>query len=247
MVASTGSGGIGTAAPAQLGGVFGQKASPYLGAVLKGITTGANFQQQPQAPRYLSGGFDPQGYMSRYPDVAQAVQAGQVPSAMYHYMNWGMNEGRAPNALASGGGPNYLGSMLAGKYNNEANYLRANPDVAGAVQSGAVPNGFGHYMPFGLREGRSPTGFGLNIGSQPQWMVPRQMPPGMTPTSVGMPGLQYTEASNMPWLQKPMTPATAPATPGGAMTGGATGGANGMPLSQDDYIKLLFSGGLPQA
>ena len=216
MVNSVGGGGIG--APAQLGGVFGQKASPYLGAVLKGITTGANFQQQPQAPRYLSGGFDPQEYLSRYPDVAAAVQSGQVPSAMFHYMNWGMNEGRAPNATATGGGPNYLGSALAGKL-NEQNYLRSNPDVAAAVQSGQLPNAYAHFMPFGLREGRSPTGFGPNTAAPPQWMVPRQSPPGLTPTSQVMPTIQYAQPDQMPWLQKPMQTA-APAAAAG--TGSAT-------------------------
>jgi hypothetical protein len=140
---SVGGGGIGT--PAQLGGVFGQKSSPYLGAVLKGITSGANFQQAQQTPRYLTGSFDPQAYLQQNPDVASVVGAGYMPSAMYHYMNYGINEGRAPNATATSSGPGYLGSALAGKVNTP-NYLRQNPDVASAVQSGVFPSGVSHYL-----------------------------------------------------------------------------------------------------
>lgn len=217
MGTSTGSGGAG--APAQLGGVFGAKASPYLGAVLKGITSGANFQQAPQTPNYLSGGFNPQGYLSRYPDVAAAVQSGQVPSAMSHYMNWGMNEGRAPNAWATGGGPNYLGSTLRGRF-NEGEYLKAYPDVAGAVQSGAVPSALYHYLNFGRGEGRSPYGWGPTAGAQSQWMPPRTAPPGMTPTS-SLPGVQYTQQP----VGVPPAPVTTPATaaPGGTAATPATG------------------------
>lgn len=84
--------------------------------------------------------FDEAGYLSQNPDVAYAVQTGQFSSGHHHYMYWGAQEGRNPNALF-----------------DEAWYLHINGDVAEAVDAGVMTNGFVHYQHWGWAEGRSPA------------------------------------------------------------------------------------------
>lgn len=140
-----------TGGAGNLGGVFGVKASPYLGAVLRGITSGANFQQPNPTPPASSGTFLPQSSQMKYPFT------------------------------------------------------------------------------------------------QPTWTPPRQAPPGMAPESwqKGW-NIQYAQPDQMQYLPQPV--AAAPSAPAAQPAAGYTGtAANGMPLSQQDFINLLFSGGLPQA
>lgn len=187
---------------ASLGGVTGAKASPYLGATLQGITQGMNFQQPQAQKNYLSGSFNPQQYLAQNPDVASAVQSGSMASPLYHYMKYGMAEGRAPNAYASGPGINFFPGASGAPYGfNEQWYLTENPDVAEAVRSGSMPSGMWHYKNFGMREGRAPSmqgvGLGYNQYSNP-WMPARTQPQGMAPTSLW--GSQYLTPQNMPWM-----------------------------------------------
>lgn len=44
--------------------------------------------------------FDEVWYLDRYPDVAQAVRNGVIPSGRHHYINFGRDEGRLPCAYA---------------------------------------------------------------------------------------------------------------------------------------------------
>jgi hypothetical protein len=223
-----------------LGGVFGARASPYLGALLQGIFGGANFQQAQQTPRYLTGSFNPQAYMQQNPDVAAAVQRGDMPSAMYHYMNYGMNEGRAPNATATGSGPGYLGSALMGKF-NPTNYLAANPDVAAAIRAGQFSSPYAHFQQYGLREGRSPSGFGPTTGMAPQWMAPRQTPPGMSPQSAAIPAIQQAQPSQMPYLPQPMPAGTAMTGAGaGTATAPGTTSASALPADLQAFYSKYF-------
>ena len=62
--------------------------------------------------------FNEQAYLAANPDVAQAVQSGDIPSGSYHYYKWGRTEGRslgqaAPSAVATEAGgesldPNWI-------------------------------------------------------------------------------------------------------------------------------------------
>ncbi|MGE0201363.1 MAG: hypothetical protein AB7P76_10390 [Candidatus Melainabacteria bacterium] len=86
--------------------------------------------------------FDESWYRMSNPDVNAAIEAGQIPSAQWHYETYGIHEPwRSPN-------PDF----------NEAAYLAANPDVANAVAIGDFPSGFAHFKEWGHMEGRNPLG-----------------------------------------------------------------------------------------
>lgn len=84
---------------------------------------------------------DEEWYLSEYPDVRAAVQAGQFKSAADHYRNNGFKEKRLP----------------AKPKVDEDYYLRSNADVANAVRSGQFKSGYEHYIKFGHLEGRKPS------------------------------------------------------------------------------------------
>lgn len=79
-------------------------------------------------------------YLKRNPDVADAIEAGFVENAVKHFEDYGIAEGRAPNALF-----------------NEGFYLSFNPDVARAVEQGLYASGLEHFLDAGMHEGRAPS------------------------------------------------------------------------------------------
>jgi hypothetical protein len=79
--------------------------------------------------------FNPTFYLQNNPDVLQAVAQGVMPSAEYHFNNFGWKEGRSPNATF-----------------DVDHYLINNPDVLAA---GVNP--LTHFIEFGAAEGRSPS------------------------------------------------------------------------------------------
>ena len=79
--------------------------------------------------------FNPTFYLSNNPDVLQAVTQGTIPSAEFHFNEFGYKEGRDPNAFFD---VDY--------------YLINNPDVLAA---GVNP--LAHFIEFGAAEGRSPS------------------------------------------------------------------------------------------
>lgn len=85
--------------------------------------------------------FDEQDYLSRNPDVAEAVARGDVPSARQHFVSKGYFEGR------SGGCPIV----------DDDWYLKANADVAREVRKGAIGSARDHYVAAGAQEWRSPS------------------------------------------------------------------------------------------
>ncbi|KQP07727.1 hypothetical protein ASF28_11410 [Methylobacterium sp. Leaf99] len=111
-----------------------------------GLGEGRNVQDGKGNAGHI-GAFDPAFYLAENPDVA-AVAAEARPFtlsapdyAFHHYVTYGADEGRAPNALFD---PDF--------------YLSANPDVAA---SGLNP--LLHYEEYGWREGRDPgPGFDTN-------------------------------------------------------------------------------------
>jgi len=132
----------------------------------------------------MSISFDSSYYLEQYPDVKAAVDSGAIPSAEWHYQNYGAAEGRNPNAVfntseylaanpdvaasgmnplthflqygaAEGRAPNAEYQQIAANFDNAA-YLAANPDIAAAVQSGAFASGYQHWVFYGEFESGRP-------------------------------------------------------------------------------------------
>lgn len=141
-----------TGGAGNLGGVFGAKASPYLGAVLRGITSGANFQQPNPTPPASSGTFLPQSSQMRYPFTQPTwIPPRQAPPGM------------APESWQKGWNIQYAQPdqmqylPQQGSFDEQA-YLQMYPDVAASVKAGLTPSGLWHYQNYGKTEGRSLPG-----------------------------------------------------------------------------------------
>ncbi|WP_417692145.1 beta strand repeat-containing protein [Roseibium sp.] len=83
----------------------------------------------------MSFAFDATFYLNQNPDVLAAVASGQIPSALWHFENFGYKELRDPNA-----------------YFDTSFYLTENPDVLAAQI-----NPLNHFLNFGASEGRVPN------------------------------------------------------------------------------------------
>lgn len=81
------------------------------------------------------GGLDRNFYLAANPDVAAS---GIDPQT--HYLNFGFRKGRDPRILF-----------------DASYYLGQNPDVANAINAGAVSDPLTHYVQFGARAGRDPS------------------------------------------------------------------------------------------
>lgn len=98
--------------------------------------------------------FDPLWYLSQYPDVAEAIEAGTFISPLHHYMSHAGVETYSPNP-----------------YFDENYYLSSYPDVRDAINRKVFRNGYDHFIRAGINELRNPSaeldmaGFvaGLNI------------------------------------------------------------------------------------
>jgi hypothetical protein len=84
--------------------------------------------------------FDEAWYLSKYPDVKEAVRRGVVASGREHYVLSGYYEHRLPTAILV----------------NEKWYLDAYPDVREAMRAGVYKSGQAHFDLAGFREGRLP-------------------------------------------------------------------------------------------
>ena len=94
--------------------------------------------------------FDTSFYLGEYPDVAAS---GINP--FQHFLQAGAAEGRTFNANEMST-IDTDGNGLATEFNGDA-YLKANPDVADAVASGALKSAYQHFVLFGEFEGRTAT------------------------------------------------------------------------------------------
>lgn len=83
--------------------------------------------------------FDESFYLSKYPDVKAAVDAGGFSSGLEHFQQYGLVEGR----------------VLVSPFYDEDFYLQTNSDVAAAVDSAAFKSGLQHFIEHGEAEGRS--------------------------------------------------------------------------------------------
>jgi hypothetical protein len=106
----------------------------------------------------LFGGaaFDEGYYLSTNPDVAAAVNSGQI-SAREHFITFGYAEGRVPNAEERL--PQVtLSSHSVDEIGFDATYyLEQNPDVAAAVANGDFESARQHFDRFGQYENRDPN------------------------------------------------------------------------------------------
>jgi hypothetical protein len=85
--------------------------------------------------------FDEGAYLKENPDVAEAVERGDIESAYLHYIGFGYFEGR------SGGGPEV----------DEDWYLQKYPDVASGIRNAQINSASQHFHRVGAAEGRSPS------------------------------------------------------------------------------------------
>ncbi len=99
-----------------------------------------NFLISLMAERIKKVTFDEAWYLSKNPDVREAVRRGVFTSARNHYILFGYYEHRMPAAIAV----------------NENWYIQAYPDVAAAIQAGVYKTGQMHFEVAGFREGRLP-------------------------------------------------------------------------------------------
>lgn len=97
-------------------------------------------------------GFDSAFYREQNPDVAAA---GIDP--LVHYMQFGLAEGRQPNAADRLVEVTVTDTDLEGPAVDDTFYLADNPDVAEAVESGVLSSASAHFQAFGNAEGRSPN------------------------------------------------------------------------------------------
>jgi hypothetical protein len=82
-------------------------------------------------------------YLTEYPDIAEAVAAGEVKSARHHFIDSGYFEGRLPAPLEI----------------DEAWYLGEYPDVAEGIERGEIQSARQHYLEHGYEEGRWPAAY----------------------------------------------------------------------------------------
>ena len=82
--------------------------------------------------------FDEEWYLDRYPDVAKAIERGVEQSALDHFANSGLYEGRMP----------YPAPL------DEAHYLEQHRDVAKAIDDGDAVGAADHFYMTGFSEGR---------------------------------------------------------------------------------------------
>jgi hypothetical protein len=83
---------------------------------------------------------DEEFYLSRSPDVMEAIKNGSIKSAHEHFAGTGYFEGRLPRPI----------------FVDQAYYIKANPDVDRALKSGQIASAQEHFELVGYREGRMP-------------------------------------------------------------------------------------------
>jgi glycosyltransferase involved in cell wall biosynthesis len=83
--------------------------------------------------------FDPAWYRSEYPDVAAAVDHGDMIDELEHFATFGYEEGRAPRRMAV----------------DEAWYREVYPDVDDAIRDGSMVSAEVHFNDLGYHEGRT--------------------------------------------------------------------------------------------
>lgn len=99
-----------------------------------------NFLISLMAKKIGDAKFDEAWYLSKYPDVREAIKRGVIASGRDHYLQFGYFENRMPTAILV----------------NEKWYLDTYPDVAKAIKAGIYKSGQAHFDQAGFGEGRFP-------------------------------------------------------------------------------------------
>ncbi|WP_210437213.1 hypothetical protein [Oxynema aestuarii] len=126
--------------------------------------------------------FDSNFYLENNPDVRAAIAAGTVGSALAHFTQFGLNEGRVSvsplyseafylqnypdvadavtRGVFSSGLQHFIqsgeaeGRTRISPFYDEQTYLDRNPDLIGAISNGIISSGLQHYLNLGRNEGR---------------------------------------------------------------------------------------------
>jgi hypothetical protein len=99
--------------------------------------------------------FDENWYLATYPDIREAIDQGQFPSAWAHFRAVGYFEGR-----------------LGAKQMVDTEWYTATyPDIAKAMLDGSVTSALDHFVQFGYAEGR----LAQDPRVHPNWYAPRYM------------------------------------------------------------------------
>jgi len=85
--------------------------------------------------------FDEKWYLSKYPDVAEAVNAGALKSGRHHFIEIGYFEGRRPRDFEV----------------DEKWYVETYPDVAESIGKRKLKSARQHFNEYGYDEGRLPA------------------------------------------------------------------------------------------
>jgi hypothetical protein len=134
-------------------------------AVLTVPTSLLKFLLQGRIP---ASAFDEAAYLRAYPDIADAVAAGQFVNPLQHFLAHGYFEGRVAGA----------GVVDA------AWYLAEYPDVAAAIAAGAFSDAAAHYYARGIREWRAPNA--AAVAELQRWKAALSgAPPPLPTTTVG--------------------------------------------------------------
>jgi hypothetical protein len=83
---------------------------------------------------------DEDWYRQRYPDVAEAIDAGAYRNAKHHFVDYGYFEGRRPFEPEV----------------DDAWYVKNNPDVRQGIEEGSILSAAAHFIEHGYEEGRLP-------------------------------------------------------------------------------------------
>ena len=108
------------------------------------LTVSCTYENLVEMLRRLLAGVvvDEKWYLTRYPDIAEAISQGLVQSAQIHFVNDGYFEGRQPFEIKV----------------DERYYLTQNAGVADYVRRGLLTSGQQHFDENGYKEGRLPFG-----------------------------------------------------------------------------------------
>lgn len=93
--------------------------------------------------------FNVSWYRATYPDVAEAVDRGDISSELTHFVEGGFKEGRMPCSFAV----------------DEEWYKHTYRDIASAIETGTIACGHVHYNQSGYGEGRLPDAISASISA----------------------------------------------------------------------------------
>ena len=93
----------------------------------------------------MSWYFDASWYLKTYPQVGEAIAAGEYGNALHHYLTNPTPDEFSPSP-----------------WFDEAYYRQTSPDILPSVGVGGLRNGYEHFVLFGAHEGRSPAE-GINL------------------------------------------------------------------------------------